>query len=101
MILDHPVHCGSPWLWNPVSHSCKSQLISKTNCQAEDSFEKRMNEFVFTSMRRVFVRFLEESSARKKTFRDYLTFSKDKNLDNVLFWYVLVTKANHSDLKVR
>ena len=74
MILDHPVHCGSPWLWNPVSHSCKSQLISKTNCQAEDSFEKRMNEFVFTSMRRVFVRFLEESSARKKTFRDYLTF---------------------------
>ena len=43
-----------------------SQLISKANCQAEDSSIKRTNEFVFTSMRRVFVRFLEESSARKK-----------------------------------
>ena len=53
----------------------KGQLISKTNCQAEDSSNKRTNEFVFTSMQRVFVRFLEESSARKKTFRDYLTFS--------------------------
>ena len=53
----------------------KGQLISKANCQAEDSSKKRTNEFVFTSMRRVFVRFLEESSARKKTFQDYLTFS--------------------------
>ena len=44
----------------------KGQLISKANCQAEDSSKKRTNEFVFTSMRRVFVRFLEESSARKK-----------------------------------
>ena len=52
----------------------KGQLISKANCQAEDSPKKRTNEFVFTSMRRVFVRFLGESSARKKTFRDYLTF---------------------------
>ena len=55
--------------------SAKGQLISKANCQAEDSSKKRTNEFVFTSMRRVFVRFLEESSARKKTFRDYLTFN--------------------------
>ena len=46
----------------------KGQLISKKNCQAEDSSKKRTNEFVFTSMRRVFVRFFEESSARKKTF---------------------------------
>ena len=55
--------------------STKGQLISKTNCQAEDSLKKRTNEFVFTSMQRVFVRFLEESSARKEMFRDYLTFS--------------------------
>jgi hypothetical protein len=55
--------------------SSKGQLIPKANCQAEDSSKKQTNEFVFTSMRRVFVRFLEESSARKKTFRDYLTFS--------------------------
>ena len=53
----------------------KGQLISKANCQAEDSSKKRTNEFVFTSMRRVFVRFFEESSARRKTFQDYLTFS--------------------------
>ena len=42
----------------------KGQLISKANLQAEDSSKKRTKEFVFTSMRRVFVRFLEESSAR-------------------------------------
>ena len=53
----------------------KGQLISKANCQAEDSSKKRTNEFVFTSMQHVFVRFLEESLARKKTFGDYLTFS--------------------------
>ena len=28
----------------------KGQLISKANCQAEDSSKKRMNEFVVTSM---------------------------------------------------
>ena len=53
----------------------KGQLISQANCQAVNSSKKRTNEFVFTTMQRVFVRFLEESSARKKTFRDYLTFS--------------------------
>ena len=58
----------------------KGQLISKANCQAKDSSKKRTNEFVFTGMRRVFVRFLEESSARKKTFRDYLTFTMIHNL---------------------
>ena len=46
----------------------KGQLISKANCQAEDSSKKRTNEWIFTSMRRVYVRFLEESSARKKRF---------------------------------
>ena len=51
-----------------VYHSAKGQLISKTNCQAEDSPKKQTNEFVFTSMRRVFVRFLEESLAKKKRF---------------------------------
>ena len=52
----------------------KGQLILKANYQAEDSSKKRMKDFVFTSMRRLFVRFLEESSARNKRFRDYLTF---------------------------
>ena len=54
----------------------KGQLISKADYQAKDSSKKRTNEFVFTSMRRVFVHFFEESLARKKTFRDYLTFNQ-------------------------
>ena len=53
----------------------KGQLISKANCQAVNSSKKRTNEFVFTSMRRVFVRFLEEIEDSKKAFRNYLTFS--------------------------
>ena len=46
----------------------KGQLISKPNCQVQDSSKNRTNEFIFTSMRRVFVHFMEESSARKKRF---------------------------------
>ena len=67
----------SDFLQNPYF---KGQLISKANCQAVNSSKKRTNEFVFTSMRRVFVRFLEESLARKITFRDYLTFSYQKQM---------------------
>ena len=59
----------------------KGQLISKTNCQAEDSSHKRMNEFVFTSMQRVFVCFLEETEDSNKAFRNYLTFSLIQNID--------------------
>ena len=51
-----------------MSESAKGQIISKRFFLAEDSPKKRTNEFVFTSMRHVFVRFLEESSARKKRF---------------------------------
>ena len=54
----------------------KGQLISKANCQAVNSSKKRTNEFVFTSMRRVFVRFLEEIEDSKKAFRNYLTFNE-------------------------
>ena len=54
----------------------KGQLISKANCQAVNSSKKRTNEFAFTSMRRVFVRFLEEIEDSKKAFRDYLTSKK-------------------------
>ena len=46
----------------------KGQLISKANCQTVISSKKRTNEFVFTTMGRVFVRFLGESSARKFFF---------------------------------
>ena len=46
----------------------KGQLISKTNCQAEDFSKKRTNEFVFTTMQRFFVCFLEEIEDIKKPF---------------------------------
>ena len=48
----------------------KGQLISKANCQAVNSSKKRMNEFVFTTIRRVFVRFLEEIEDTKNAFRN-------------------------------
>ena len=54
------------WPFTVWINCSKGQLISKANCQAEDSSKKRTNEFVFTSMRRVCVCFFEESSARKK-----------------------------------
>ena len=47
----------------------KGQLISKANYQAKDSSKKWTNKFIFASMRRVFVHFLEESSARKNVSR--------------------------------
>ena len=53
----------------------KGQLILKANCQAVNSSKKRTNEFIFTSMHRLFVRFLEEIEVSKKAFRNYLTFS--------------------------
>ena len=58
----------------PKEEKSKGQLILKANCQAVNSSKKRTNEFVFTTMRRVFVRFLEEIEDTKKTFRNYLTF---------------------------
>ena len=54
---------GSLLVW-----SIKGQLISKANCQAVNSSKKRTNEFVFTTMRRVLVRFLEEIVDTKKPF---------------------------------
>ena len=48
----------------------KGQLISKAICHAANSSKKRTNEFDFTTMRLVFVRFLEEIEDTKKTFRN-------------------------------
>ena len=50
--------------------TAKSQLISKANCQAVNSSKKRTNKFVFTNMRLVFVRFLEEIEDTKNAFRN-------------------------------
>ena len=52
----------------------KGQLISKANCQAVNSSKKWTNVFVFTSIRRVYVRYLEEIEDSTKTFRNYRTF---------------------------
>ena len=63
----------------------KGQLISKANCQAVNFSKKRTNEFVFITMRRVFVCFLEEIEDSKKAFRNYLTFS--------MFYFLLLYRA--------
>ena len=60
----------------------KGQLISKANFQAVNSSKKQTNEFIFTSMRRVFVGFLEEIEDFKKAFRNYLTLSVAVNTPN-------------------
>ena len=39
------------------TQTTKGQLISKANCQAVNSSKKRTNEFVFTTMQHVFIRF--------------------------------------------
>ena len=63
-------------MWNEnLPTVSKGQLISKANCQALNSSKKWTNEFIFTTVRRVFVCFLEEIEDKKKTFRNYLTFS--------------------------
>ena len=49
-------------------HIFRGQLISKANCQTVNSSKKQTNEFVFTTMRLVFIRSLEESEDTKKTF---------------------------------
>ena len=62
--------------------TAKGQIISKANYGILNSSKKRTNKFVFTTMRLVFVRFLEEIEDTKKTFRNYLTFSR-QNLWNL------------------
>ena len=49
---------------------CKGQIISKGNRQAANSSKKQTNEFIFTTMRRVFVHFLEETEDSKMAFRN-------------------------------
>ena len=65
-----------------TNKTVKGQLISKANCQAVHSSKKGKNEFVFTAMRRVLVRFLEEIEDTKKTFRNYLTFKSNVRIQN-------------------
>ena len=54
---------NSAWQCDSCQTVDKGQLISKANCQAANSSKKGTNEFVFTTMQHVFVRFSEESMA--------------------------------------
>ena len=51
-----------------IYSSFKGQPKSKWSFQADVSSKKRTKEFNFTTMRLVFVRFLEEIEDTKKTF---------------------------------
>ena len=68
-----PITYQKNWRYNTNIRqilNSKGQLILKANCQAKDSSKKWTNEFVFTSMRRVFVRFLEEIEDIRNAFRN-------------------------------
>jgi len=63
----------------------KGQLISKANCEGEDSSKKRTNEFVLIVCDVFFRSFFGRILGQKKTFRDYLTFnalSKQEGIDS-------------------
>ena len=66
---------SSSWFW----HLLKCQLVSKENCQVVNSSTKRNEWICFSTIRPVFVRFLEEIEDTKKTSWNYLTFSKRQN----------------------
>ena len=46
----------------------KGHLILKANYQAMNSSKKQTNEFISTTMRRVFVYFMEEIEDKKRHF---------------------------------
>ena len=73
----HQVFCNfasSQFLHRHQWQGSKGQKMSKWIFQDDVSSKKRTNEFDFTTMRLVFVRFLEEIEDTKKTFRNHLTF---------------------------
>ena len=65
-------------------HVSKGQITSKANCQDRNSSKKQRNEFVFTSMRRIFVCFFEEIEVTKNTFWNYRTCRAHKSGKNNL-----------------
>ena len=61
--------CTTGLLFSIIIESTdKGQLISKANCQVVNTSKKWTNEFVFTTMRLVFVCFLEEIEDTEKMF---------------------------------
>ena len=85
--------------WTSRKWSDKGQLISKANCQAVNSSKKWTNEFVFTSMRSFFARFLEEIEDSKKAFWNHLTFSvRTKKLHKVGLTFFLKFSWSNSSI---
>ena len=60
--------------WSTQLGLSKGQIISKAHLVSSNSPKKWTNEFVFTTMMNLFVRFLGEFEVIKKSFRIYLTF---------------------------
>ena len=55
----------------------------ESKLSGHEFFQKTFNEFIFTSIRHVFFRFLEEIEDSKKVFRNYLTFSEKCQLNKL------------------
>ena len=66
-----------------LPNSTNGQLISKANCQAVNSSKKRTNEFIFTTMQHVFVRFLKKLKSTKRHFEINWPLSQ---ILSFLFW---------------
>ena len=88
------VEKGGHQFWDSNYIVAKGHLISKANCQAVNSSKKRTNEFIFTSMQRVFVRFLEDIEDSEKAFRNYLTFIVMNNINESRSEYFGEKRAN-------
>ena len=75
--------------WYDLKRFCpvvKGQIMSKGLLVSSNSPKKRTNEFVFTTMKNSFVRFLGEFEDTKKSFRNYLTFNSRKFSKKSQFW---------------
>ena len=57
-----------------ITEPHKGQIILKGLMVSSKSPKKRTNEFIFTTMTNLFVRFLGEFEDTKKSFQNYLTF---------------------------
>ena len=73
----------------------KGQLVSKANCQAVNSSKKQSNEFVFTTMGREFVRFLEEFTAWQFAFEIIWPLDSGRNTHRCpsTTWLVILYKV--------
>ena len=72
----------------------KGRIISKELLVSSNSPKKRTNEFVFTTTKNSFVRFLGEFEDTKKSFPNYLTFTSS-------FCFFAIIKLFCTDMKIK